>query len=42
MQETEPALNKSQFYALPKHLLQHDMELAAKRGNQIKETKSHL
>lgn len=42
MQETEPALNKSQLYALPNHLLQHDVGLAAERGKQNKETISCL
>lgn len=42
MQETEPALNKSQLYALLKHLSQHDMGLAAERRKQNKEKMSQL
>lgn len=41
MQETEPALNKSQLYALPKHLLQHDMGLAAEEESKIRK-KCHI
>jgi len=42
VQEIEPALNKSWLYALPKHLSQHDMGLAAERRKQNKETTSRL